>query len=249
MLALSTLALGNTLEISSGDIRNNQVLDNVKATVAQALKIGNLATDLELSYDRKASKDFFNEVTASGNILTPSKDKKGVAEEGAITLDYEVTHSLTSSDTKLSLTGNKDDTGFGLEADISGGGGQINEISITRDLDAGDQPVTLTPSYLLQSKTARVKLMSTLSGGDKLEATVDYATDGGDVKYEVSLDHNIEDGRDISATFGGDTLDVDYSDTTFEDGATWTASASVPVSDAGNILDAATLSLKRSWTW
>ena len=96
------------------------------------------------------------------------------------------------------------------------------------------------------SVTSAVPLEAQLA---KLEATVDYATDGGDITYEVSLDHNIASGRDISATFGGDTLDVDYTDNNFEDGATWTASASVPTSDASNILDAAKLSLKRSWTW
>merc|ERR1712167_333438 len=102
-----------------------------------------------------------------------------------VSLDYEITHSLT---------GSKDDTGFGVKADATNGKVSVNEVSLTRDVDAGDQSVQVTPSWLLQSKTARVKLMSKLSGGDKLEATVDYATDGGDITYEVSLDHNIASG-------------------------------------------------------
>ena len=248
MLSLTTLALGNTAEISTGDVRKNQAFDNIKASVAQALRIGNLNTNLEGSYDYKANKDFFNEVTATGSILSPSKDKKGNVVDD-VSLDYEITHSLTSASTNVELTGSKDDTGFGVKADATNGKVSVNEVSLTRDVDAGDQSVQVTPSWLLQSKTARVKLMSKLSGGDKLEATVDYATDGGDITYEVSLDHNIASGRDVSATFGGDTLDVDYTDNNFEDGATWTASASVPTSDASNILDAAKLSLKRSWTW
>ena len=42
MLSLSTLALSNTAEISTGDVRKNQAFDNIKASVAQALRIGNL---------------------------------------------------------------------------------------------------------------------------------------------------------------------------------------------------------------
>lgn len=57
----------------------------------------------------------------------------------------------------------------------------------------------------------------------------------------------------MSATFspGDKNLDVELVDNKFESGATWTAKASVPLENAGsnNILDAAKLTLKRSWTW
>ena len=100
MLSLSTLALGNTAEISTGDVRKNQAFDNIKASVAQALRIGNLNTNLEGSYDYKANKDFFNEVTATGSILSPSKDKKGNVVDD-VSLDYEITHSLTGASTNV----------------------------------------------------------------------------------------------------------------------------------------------------
>ena len=113
--------------------------------------------------------------------------------------------------------------------------------------------VNVQPSWLVNAKTARVKLMSKLSGGDSVSAQVDYATDGGDVTTEVSYDHNLEAGRDISATLkpGSKQLDVDYVDNKFENGATWTASASVPLENSGssNLLDAAKVTLKRSWAW
>ena len=41
-------------------------------------------------------------------------------------------------------------------------------------------------------------------------------------------------------------LDVELVDSKFEDGATWTAKASVPLEDAK---DGAKVSLKRAWTW
>jgi len=95
--------------------------------------------------------------------------------------------------------------------------------------------------------------MSKLNGGDRLSAQVDYNVDGGDAAYEVSYDHSLEDGRDVSATIkpGDKQVEIDYVDNKFEKGATWTASASVPLENAGssNILDAAKLTLKRSWAW
>ena len=61
----------------------------------------------------------------------------------------------------------------------------------------------------------------------------------------------LEDGRDVSATFRPDKKDaeIEYVDNKFESGATWTATASVPLEDSSNILDAAKLTLKRSWSW
>ena len=81
---------------------------------------------------------------------------------------------------------------------------------------------------------------------------VDYA--GGRAEnLEVSYDHNLEDGRDISATVrpAKKEVEVDYVDNSFEKGATWTASASMPLENSGssNLLDAAKLTLKRSWAW
>ena len=68
--------------------------------------------------------------------------------------------------------------------------------------------------------------------------------------YEVGYARNLEAGRDLEATFNPDSknLDVELVDTKFESGATWTAKASVPL-EGNNILDAAQLTLKRSWSW
>ena len=129
----------------------------------------------------------------------------------------------------------------------------LTEVSAERDVDVGDRSVNLQPSWLVNAKTARVKLMSKLSGGDRVSAQVDYATNGGDISYEVGYDHNLEDGRDVSATIkpGSKEVEIDYVDNKFEKGATWTASAAVPLENSGssNLLDAAKVTLKRSWAW
>ena len=82
---------------------------------------------------------------------------------------------------------------------------------------------------------------------------IDFDTRDNSAAYEVGYEHSLEDGRDVSATFspGDKNLDVELVDNKFESGATWTAKASVPLENAGsnNILDAAKLTLKRSWTW
>ena len=76
--------------------------------------------------------------------------------------------------------------------------------------------------------------------------------DGEVSNVEVSYDTTL-DGRDLSATFKPKSkeVEIDLVDNNFEEGATWTASASVPLEAGGssNILDAAKLTLKRAWTW
>merc|ERR1711908_53838 len=112
--------------------------------------------------------------------------------------------------------------------------GELKELSGTRTVDVGDREVDLEPSYLVKSKTARVKLAS-MFGKDKVTATVDYG---------------IEDGRSVTATVKPASTDlaVEYVDSTFEDGAVWTASANLKTDDPTS-LDKATVSLKRSWDW
>ena len=81
-------------------------------------------------------------------------------------------------------------------------------------------------------------------------ATIDYDTDGGDTSYEVTVNRDLDDGKSVEVTFDPESkdLDIEYVDTEFESGATWTANVAVPL-EASNIADAATLKLKRSWTW
>ena len=47
---------------------------------------------------------------------------------------------------------------------------------------------------------------------------------------------------------GDKTIEVDYVDTKFESGATWTAKASVPL-EGDNLIDDAKLTLTRAWSW
>jgi hypothetical protein len=240
---IASLALGNTVELSTGDLRKGSAFDNLKATFSQALKLGNQNANLDASYDHNAHKDFLNEVSVSGNLIEASKDSD-------VALSYEATHNFADKSNNMRLTASTkvSDTKVGAEID----GGNV-EVSAERDMNLGDQTVNVQPSWLVQAQTARVKLMSKLNCGDRVSAQVDYGTKDGGVTTEVSYDHQLEDGRDISATVkpGSKELEVDYVDNKFENGATWTASASVPLENSGssNILDAAKLTLKRSWAW
>ena len=234
---MRSATLGNTVELSTGDLRSGTAFDTLKATFAQKLKIGSMKeSELSAEYDYRANKDFLKEASLTGSLA-----------EGDINVDYEVTHDFVAKNTNTKLTASKTVEGIKFGAEVSGG--SLEEVSAEKDLDAGDNTINVVPSWLVQAKTARVKLMSKLGDDDTLSAQVDYKPDGGDTSYEVTLDHNLEAGRDLSATVDGDTVEVEYTDTKSEAGATWTASASVPTNAGGNLLDAAKVSVKRSWTW
>jgi hypothetical protein len=228
-LAVATLsALSNTAEVSSTNLRAGAAFDNIKASWNQALKLGDFSTKLRADYDYNSNKDFLKEVTLSGDLVESSS-----ADD--MSVSYEVTHAFADKNTNVKLTANTQGTTLGAEYDQGEG---IKEVST---------------SWLVQAKTARVKLMSKLSGGDQLSAQIDYDTNGGDASYEVGYDHSLEEGRDISATFKpkDKSVDIDYVDNKFESGATWTASANLPLESSGasNLLDNAKVTLKRSWAW
>jgi len=243
-LAVAALsALGNTAEVSSTDLRKGAAFDNVKASWNQALKLGDFSTRLRANYDYNANRDFLKEVSLSGDLVEGSK-----ADD--VSVSYEVSHDFADKNTNVKLSANTQGTTIGAEYDRADG---IREVSVERDVDVADQTINVQPSWLVQAKTARVKLMSKMSGGDRLSAQIDYNTDSNGATYEVGYDHSLEDGRDISATVKPNSkeVEIDYVDNKFESGATWTASASVPLENSGssNMLEAAKLTLKRSWKW
>jgi len=244
-LAVAALsALGNTAEVSSSDLRRGAAFDNVKASWNQALKLGDFSTKLRADYDYNANRDFLKEVSLSGDLMESSN-----ADD--MSVSYDVSHNFANQNTNVKLTANTHGTRLGAEYDRSEG---VKEVSANRDVDVGDRSVNVSPSWLVQAKTARVKLMSKLGDSkDRVSAQIDYNTNGGDASYEVGYDHRLEEGRDVSATLkpSAKQVEIDYVDNKFENGATWTASASVPLEReaSSNLLDAAKLTLKRSWAW
>jgi len=178
------------------------------------------------------------EMSLTGDLLEAANDDD-------IAVGYKLTRHVASkkNDIKLMAT-TKGTTIYGEYND-----NQLAEVGASREVEIGDQKVNVEPSYKVQAKTARVKLMSALSGG-KVAATVDYSDGDVDVN-EVSFEKELETGRSVTATLTpkSQNLEVEYKDDTFESGASWTATANVPLEDANNILDAAKLTLSRAWTW
>lgn len=240
LLPAAVLA-ANTAEVTTSDVRKGAAFDNVKASWGKALSIGDFKTNLRCNYDYNDNRDFLKEVSLSGDILEGSGDDLSVS--------YDVNHNFKSKNTEVTLTAATGGNTITVDYDTDS---QVKEVSAARSVDVGDRSVDLEPSWLVQAKTARVKMMTALgSGGDKVNAQVDYNTDDSSVAYEVGYSHSLEDGKDVSATFSPNSneLEVEYVDSKFESGATWTATATVDTSDAGNILDAASLKLKRSLSW
>jgi len=243
MLTIALGALSNTAELSTGNIRSGAAFDNIKASWNQALKFGDFSTNLKCNYDYNANRDFLKDCSLSGDLVEASGDDD-------VRVSYEVSHGFADKNTNVKLSANTQGTTLTAEYDNADG---VKEVSAERDLDIGDQKVNLQPSWLVQAKTARVKLMSRLGNSDSVSAQIDYNTDDSSTSYEVGYGRKLEDGRDVSATFTPDKkeVEIDYVDNKFESGATWTATASVPLEQSGgsNLLDAAKLSLKRSWSW
>jgi hypothetical protein len=238
--AIGGAACANTAEVHTSNLNGGGgAFDNLKASWGKALNIGSHKTNMNCKYDYSANKDFLKEVSFSGDLTNA----------GDVSVGYEVTRDFKSKDTEVKLTA----ASQGTQLSATYNDNSLQEVGAERDVDIGDQKVNVSPSWLVQAKTARVKLMSRMNGGDRISAQVDYNTDKNDATYEVGYDHNLEEGRDISATIKPNSkeVEIDYVDNKFENGATWTASASVPLENSGNnnILDAAKLTLKRSWQW
>jgi len=212
------------------------VFDTVKATFGQAIQLGQMkAGRLECTYDSKQNREFFSEASLTGSLA-----------EGDVDVTYDVTHVFASSKTTTTFAASTTHDGTKIGAELKGGA--LQEVSAERDIGLGDEKISVQPSWQVQAKTARVKLMSKLGGGDKVSAQVDYTPDSKDTNVEVSFDHSFGAGRDMSATVSSGAVDVDYVDSKAEQGATWTASASLPT-DAGKMIEEAKLTLKRSWKW
>ena len=235
-------SLSNTAEISSTNIRSGAAFDNIKATWNQALKVGDFSTKLKCNYDYKENSDFLKDCSLSGDLLEAASDND-------VRVSYDVSHNFGDKKTNVQLTANTRGTTLGAKVNDR----QLTEVSAERDLDVADNKVNADVSWLVKAQTARVKLMSNLGGSsDKVKAQIDYDTRDNSASFELGYAHQLEEGRDVSASFNpaDKNLDIELVDNKFESGATWTASASVPLEKASsNILDAAKLTLKRSWAW
>jgi len=230
-----TAVLAGKAEVSTSNLNGGSgTFDNLKASWGKALSIGDLKANLMAKYDYSKSKDFVEEISVTGDLMDDADLKVG----------YAVTRNFPNSATEVTVTATTKGTSVTALYD-----GELKEVSATRSVDVADRTVDLEPSYLIKTKTARVKLAS-MFGKDKVSATVDYGMDDASTTYEVGYAHSLEEGRSVTATIkpASTDLEVEYVDSTFEDGAVWTAVANLKTDDPTS-LDKATVSLKRSWDW
>jgi len=227
----------NTAEITTSDVRKGASFDNIKATWGKALKVGDFNTNLRASYDYNNNKDFLKECGLSGSLL----------DDGDVKVSYDVGHDFKTKNNKVKLSADYSGTTLSADYDTDS---NVKEVSVRREFDVADQKLNVQPSWLVQAKTARVKLMSAMGGGN-VRAQVDYNTDNSAASYELGYARQLEEGKDVSATLNVDAkeLEMKYVDSKFESGATWTATATVPVDNTGNIMDATKMTVKRGWSW
>jgi len=241
LLPAAVLA-ANTAEISTSDVRKGAAFDNIKASWGKALNVGDFKTNLKCNYDYNDNRDFLKEVSLQGDLMEGGGDDLKVS--------YDVNHNFKSKNTEVKLTAQTGGNTVEVDYDTEN---SVKEVSAARSVDVGDYEVDVKPSWLVNAKTARVKMMSALgTNKDRVSAQVDYNTDDKSTSYELGYSRSLEEGKEVSATFAPEDneLSVEYVDSKFEDGATWRAKATVDTGEASNnILDATKLTLKRVWAW
>ena len=232
----SMLLAANSAEVTTSDVRKGAAFDNIKASWGKALNIGDFKTNLRANYDYNDNRDFLKEVSLQGDLM----------DDGDMQVSYDVNHNFKTKNTEVKLTGKSSGTSVTVDYDTEN---SVKEVSAARSVDVGDQKVDVQPSWLVKAQTARVKMMTALGDNkkDRVSAQVDYNTDTSSASYEVGYSRSLEEGKDVSASFTPDSreLEVEYVDSTFEKGATWTAKATVDTESP----DAAKLTLKRAWAW
>ena len=158
-------------------------------------------------------------------------------------MGYEVTRQHGGR-TDVKLTASTMGTRFGVDLNSDD---QLQQVSAQRSVDVGGQSLDVEPSFLVKAQKARIKLASAF-GKDRVKAQVDYGLDDQATAVELGYERDLEDGRRVSAVMNpaDKNVDIEFVDSKFEQGATWTAKASVPLDNAK---DDAKLSLKRAWAW
>lgn len=234
VVALGSAVLGNTISITSNDVRGGNLgFDNIKADWSKSVDIGGNDADLTVEYDRSASESGLKTVSLAG-VLSEDKD---------MTVSYEVEHDFTADSTDVSLTAVSGDTTFGAEYDVDAG--EITEFSAQKDLDIGGSDIDTTVTWKVADSNARVKMITAM--GDAT-VTGEFTYNDGDVSdLEIGYDTNLEAGRDLSISYTDDEVEIEVTDTNFEDDATWTATATLKHPELD--LDDMTITLKRSWEW
>jgi len=239
-IALQNAALAaNSAEVSTSNLNGGgAAFDNLKASWGKALNIGDFKTNMNVKYDYAKSKDSLQEVSFSGNLM----------DDGDMTVGYEVTRSFGGGATSVSLSAETGGTTLAAEYDTDE---QLKEVSASRTVEVSDRKVDVEPSWLVKAKKARVKLMSALGDSDSVSAQVDYDTNSGESEVEVGFSRQLKEGKSLSATLTPKSkdLEVELVDSSFESGATWTATANVALDDTASIANNAKVTLKRSWAW
>jgi hypothetical protein len=235
--ALVASAAANSAEFTTSNLRSGASFDNFKASWNKKFSIGDFNSQVDCSYDYNENREGLKDVKLSGNLVEGSGDDLNVG--------YEVTKSFSGDKgTEVKLTASTHGTRFGVDLNSED---QLKEVRASRSVTVGDQTLDVEPSFLVKAQKARVKLASAF-GKDRVKAQVDYDTQDRAAAFELGYERELQEGRHVSATVkpADKNMDVELVDSKFESGATWTATASVPLEDAK---DNAKLSLKRAWTW
>jgi len=216
----ASVARAGKLEVSSGNLRSKRGVEDVKLSWDKTFKLRGHATKLSGTYDMKAKKDFLSSVALSGTVSSPPAPYFGVFKVG-----YDLSHSFKSNMQALKLSASA--KGATLKATVDSHGLKFTEFLARSKYDS----LSFQPSYKPPNGVVELTL-----GSRDLAATLYYNTKRKSVDYKLAASRQLGAGRGVEAEVAADGVDVSYFDSTFEEGAKWTATLSAPfsrLSDAG----------------
>jgi len=216
VLLLSSCAFvaAGKAEFSSSNLRSGVGLDSIKASLDKTVVVGGHSTKLSATYDFKAKKKFLSCVALSGAVSPPPAPYVGKFKVG-----YDLSHSFKSNMQALKLSVAA--KGATLKAAVDAKGAKLTEVASASKFNV----LSIKPSYKPPSKLIELKLEAYGAA-----ATLGYKANGGSLAYKLEASQEIADGREIEAELGAEGVELSLSDSTVEQGATWTATLSTPFS-------------------
>jgi len=212
--AVVATAFAGKADISSANLRGGVALDNIKAAWDKELVLKGHSTKLQVSYDLREKQSFLSSISLSGAVSPPTAPYIGKVKMG-----YDLSHSFCTMRQALKLSAAA--KGATIKAALDAKGAKLTEVAAASRVDiVGIKPSFKPPSSLLELKLEAYGAAATF--GYKLKSRA--------FGYKLEASHELAAGRDLEAELQADGVELSFSDSTLEKGATWIATLSTPFS-------------------
>jgi len=259
-LSVNTGNLASKDSYSTFDTGFDTVIGGIKATFDRVVKLG--SEDVKLSAEYEAD-DLMNlhspanikEVSASGTFALDGASPSWTthADGHPFKLGYSLAHKLKDGVTALKLSASTYGASLKGKAD-SKGAAALESVSYGYGVKAGGTDITIDNEFELHGKWGADSIYKLSLGFYGVTTSVSQPFSSVMPDLEVATSHAVADGRTLASSVtvgpqssGGVYSDakLTYSDKKLQEGATWEASASQPLTK----LSGSKLTVKRSWSF